>query len=221
MCLSCLSTGGKSTLLRQTCVAVVLAQMGCWVPCSAMSLSAVDRIFTRVGANDRLLCGHSTFMVELTETANILRECTRASLVIVDELGRGTSTHDGSAIAYAVAKTLAEDVQCRCLFSTHYHGLTAAFGDDKFRAAVTMYHMAYREVDGDITFLYRFVRGVCDQSHGIHCAKLAGLPPNILQHARTKADELRNWMRVGHSGEVKRLKARFEGLVKGLLGGAI
>eukprot|EP00484_Ammonia_sp_Unknown_P025880 CAMPEP_0197038874 /NCGR_PEP_ID=MMETSP1384-20130603/15754_1 /TAXON_ID=29189 /ORGANISM="Ammonia sp." /LENGTH=1325 /DNA_ID=CAMNT_0042469375 /DNA_START=37 /DNA_END=4014 /DNA_ORIENTATION=- len=181
--------GGKSTLLRQTCIAVILAHIGCYVPCGSMRLTPVDRIFTRVGANDRILAGQSTFMVELEETSNILRHATKHSLVILDELGRGTSTHDGTAIAYAVAKQLIDEIECRCLFSTHYHGLTDAFLQNK---KVAMYHMAYKESDDhqDITFLYQFTKGICKQSHGIHCAKLAGFPRKILERADEKAREL-------------------------------
>jgi len=213
--------GGKSTLLRQTCVAVVLAHMGCWVPCSKMRLSVVDRIFTRVGANDRILSGQSTFMVELEETANILEHATPNSLVILDELGRGTSTFDGTAIAYAVAMDLIDAKKCRALFSTHYHGLCQDFGgNDK----VAMYHMAFAESgeaeDGTkkITFLYKFVPGVCDQSHGINCARMAGLPMEMLSRAKEKAERLQNWMHVDHTRDVARLETQFEGLMKGLLG---
>ncbi len=187
--------GGKSTLLRQTCVAVILAQIGCFVPCAEMRLTPVDRIFTRVGANDRILAGQSTFMVELEETSNILRHATQDSLVILDELGRGTSTFDGTAIAYAVAKQIIEEIECRCLFSTHYHGLSEAFAKAK---GVCMYHMAYKGENGRITFLYEFVKGVCTDSHGVNCARLAGMSEHILDRARKKSEGLHKKM---HSGE--------------------
>jgi len=182
--------GGKSTLLRQSCVAVILAHIGCFVPCSAMTLTVVDRIFTRVGANDRILSGQSTFMVELEETANILRHSTPRSLVILDELGRGTTTFDGTAIAYAVAKAMANDIRCRCLFSTHYHGLADSLTAEDGGGNVASYHMAYREKGGKITFLYKFTKGICDQSHGINCGRLAGLPEPILERAALKSKQL-------------------------------
>jgi DNA mismatch repair protein MSH6 len=119
--------GGKSTLLRQTCIAVIMAQLGCYVPASKCRLTPFDRIFTRIGANDNILAGQSTFMVELSETSKILREATPRSLVILDELGRGTSTFDGYAIAYAVLHHLTSKVRCLGLFSTHYQMLTEEF----------------------------------------------------------------------------------------------
>eukprot|EP01084_Bolivina_argentea_P000814 1498_1 len=179
--------GGKSTLLRQTCIAVILAHIGCYVPCSMMQLTPVDRIFTRVGANDRILAGQSTFMVELEETSNILMHATSNSLVILDELGRGTSTFDGTSIAYAVAKTLIDDKRCRCLFSTHYHGLCDSFKADQ---NVAMYHMAYQQRNDEITFLYKFIKGICDNSHGINCATLAGLPEDLLIAAQHQSKVL-------------------------------
>eukprot|EP00486_Rosalina_sp_Unknown_P002659 CAMPEP_0201575108 /NCGR_PEP_ID=MMETSP0190_2-20130828/20085_1 /ASSEMBLY_ACC=CAM_ASM_000263 /TAXON_ID=37353 /ORGANISM="Rosalina sp." /LENGTH=1395 /DNA_ID=CAMNT_0048004309 /DNA_START=28 /DNA_END=4215 /DNA_ORIENTATION=+ len=183
--------GGKSTLLRQTCIAVILAHIGCYVPCNYMRLTPVDRIFTRVGANDRILAGQSTFMVELEETSNILRHATNRSLVILDELGRGTSTFDGTAIAYAVAKNVINNIKCRCLFSTHYHGLTDSFIDNP---KVGMYHMAFSQQGNDITFLYKFTKGICNNSFGINCAKLAGMPQKMLMRAQEKADDLHKQM---------------------------
>ncbi|ETO07665.1 DNA repair protein [Reticulomyxa filosa] len=164
--------GGKSTLLRQTCICMILAHIGCFVPSSLCRLTPIDRIFTRVGANDRILMGQSTFMVELEETSNILRHATSNSLVILDELGRGTSTFDGTAIAQSVAQYLIDVIQCRSLFSTHYHGICDAFIHNP---AVAMYHMSFAKQDNLITFLYHFTKGICKESHGIHCARLAGL----------------------------------------------
>jgi DNA mismatch repair protein MSH6 len=123
--------GGKSTLLRQTCLATVMAQIGCWVPAASCRLSPVDRIFTRLGANDNILAGQSTFMVELTETSRILHEATHRSLVILDELGRGTSTFDGLAIAQAVLAYLVEKIRCMGLFATHYRQLAVDLVNDK------------------------------------------------------------------------------------------
>ena len=204
--------GGKSTLLRQTCIAVILAHIGCYVPCKSMILTPVDRIFTRVGANDRILAGQSTFMVELEETSNILSHATNNSLVILDELGRGTSTFDGTSIAWAVAKTLIEEIKCRTLFSTHYHGLTDSFINNK---DVAMYHMAYRQINDDITFLYKFTKGICDQSHGINCAKLAGLPQDLLDKAQQESKKLHDAMHnVKQHGTEEMQKVDLDQLVK-------
>jgi len=188
--------GGKSTLLRQTCVCMILAHMGCFVPSSLCRLTPIDRIFTRVGANDRILMGQSTFMVELEETSNILRHATRNSLVILDELGRGTSTYDGTAIAQSVGEHLIKNVQCRCLFSTHYHGICDAFENNN---AVAMYHMSFakEEDKSNITFLYEFTKGVCKESHGINCGRLAGLQESIL----TKAEMLSESLHIAMHGD--------------------
>ena len=208
--------GGKSTLLRQTCIAVILAHIGCYVPCQQMKLTPVDRIFTRVGANDRILAGQSTFMVELEETSNILKHATKNSLVILDELGRGTSTFDGTAIAFAVAKTLINDIECRTLFSTHYHGLTDAFiGNDK----VGMYHMSYKQKGNDIIFLYKFTKGICKQSHGINCAKLAGMPQDLLDKAEQESKKLHDSMHnVKQHGTKEMQKVDLDKLVKSFKG---
>jgi len=148
--------GGKSTTLRLACVAVVMAQLGCYVPGTKCILTPMDRIFTRLGAQDRILSGQSTFYVELEETAAILRNATAQSLVIMDELGRGTSTFDGTAIAYAVIQHMTTQTKCCTLFSTHYAMLTEEFAANP---VITNYHMAC-EVDEktqSVTFLYRFV----------------------------------------------------------------
>lgn len=180
--------GGKSTLLRQTCLAAILAQVGCFVPATSCTLTPVDRIFTRLGAHDRITRGQSTFAVEMEETATILSHATPQSLVIVDELGRGTSTHDGYAIAHAVLVDLTRRLRCRTLFATHYHLLTESFAADP---AVALYEMAIRvnEETKDITFLYRFSPGVAPASFGIHCARLAGIPATVADHADTSAKE--------------------------------
>lgn len=189
--------GGKSTLLRQTCVGVIMAQIGAYVPAEACTLTAVDRIFTRVGATDRLLAGQSTFFVELTETSMILRAATRASLVILDELGRGTSTFDGNAIAYAVVQHLTRVVGARTMFATHYHSLCEEFERD---AAVRLGHMAcvVEEQEGAgggggaparVTFLYRFQDGACPKSYGLNVARLATLPPVLLSRAKEVSEE--------------------------------
>jgi len=165
--------GGKSTLLRQTCIAVIMAQLGCWVPAKSMRLTAVDRIFTRIGANDNIVAGRSTFMVELKETASILNQATKDSLVILDELGRGTSTFDGYSIAHAVLSHLADKTGCRGLFATHYHMLT-----DDFAAhpAIAMKNMACVVDEGqrDVTFLW--VPTTPRQMHSLAHNSLAYVP---------------------------------------------
>ena len=130
--------GGKSTLMRQAGLTVILAQMGCYVPAESCRLTPVDRIFTRIGASDKILHGESTFFLELSETASILHHATKHSLVLMDELGRGTATFDGTAIAYSVVKELAQKINCRTLFSTHYHHLVEEFSHDD---NVSMGHM--------------------------------------------------------------------------------
>ncbi|HEX3776850.1 MAG TPA: DNA mismatch repair protein MutS [Polyangiaceae bacterium] len=172
---------GKSTLLRQVALSVILAQMGSFVPARSARIGVVDRVLSRVGASDNLAGGESTFMVEMRETAEILRSATRRSLVILDEIGRGTSTFDGLAIAWAVAEYLDEAICCRALFATHYHELTA-LADSSAHAA--NYSVSARELDGDVVFLHRLVAGAASRSYGVAVAKLAGLPETVLARAR-------------------------------------
>lgn len=182
--------GGKSTLLRQACLTALLAHLGCHVPAVACSLTPVDRIFTRVGANDAIMAGLSTFRVELEETAAILRHATKDSIVILDELGRGTATFDGMAIAHATLSHLVEQTRCRSLFATHYHSLTREFEAPNTRVA--LYHMACAvdEASRAVTFLYQFAAGACHRSHGVNVARLAGLPEAVLALAAQKSAEL-------------------------------
>mmetsp|Transcript_2807 Transcript_2807/g.6532 ORF Transcript_2807/g.6532 Transcript_2807/m.6532 type:complete len:1165 (-) Transcript_2807:166-3660(-) len=187
--------GGKSTLLRQSCVTVILAQIGCYVPAEHCKLAPVDRIFTRVGANDRIMQGQSTFMVELQETGNILKHATPRSLVILDELGRGTSTFDGTAIAYSVINYLLKEKKCMTLFSTHYHKLLDEFKNDK---AVAMYHMACRVEKEAVTFLYKFTKGTCKNSYGMNCASLAGLPKSVVERAKSMAKNFEEALAIAH-----------------------
>jgi DNA mismatch repair protein MutS len=170
---------GKSTLLRQTALITILAQMGSYVPARRARIGLVDRVLSRVGASDNLARGESTFMVEMRETAEILASATERSLVILDEIGRGTSTFDGLAIAWAVAEHLACSVRCRTLFATHYHEMTALDADPH----IVNYSVSAREIDGDIVFLHRLVRGPANQSYGVAVAKLAGLPGSVLARA--------------------------------------
>ena len=172
---------GKSTLLRQVALSVILAQMGSFVPARSARIGVVDRVLSRVGASDNLAGGESTFMVEMRETADILRNATRRSLVILDEIGRGTSTFDGLSIAWAVAEYLDEAICCRALFATHYHELTA-LGEGSAHAA--NYSVTAREQNGDVVFLHRLVAGAASRSYGIAVAKLAGLPETVLARAR-------------------------------------
>jgi DNA mismatch repair protein MutS len=180
---------GKSTYLRQVALIVLLAQCGSLVPAAAASIGVTDRIFTRVGAHDDLVAGMSTFMVEMTETANILNHATRASLVVLDEVGRGTSTYDGVSIAQAVVEHLhgSPRLGCRTLFATHYHELTA-LADRLPR--VRNERVEVVEEGGTIRFLHRVVPGGADRSYGIHVAALAGLPPQLLARAREVLAEL-------------------------------
>jgi DNA mismatch repair protein MutS len=172
---------GKSTLLRQVALCAILAQMGSFVPARAARIGVVDRVLSRVGASDNLAGGESTFMVEMRETAEILRSATRRSLVILDEIGRGTSTFDGLAIAWAVAEYLDEVVGCRALFATHYHELTHLAEQSEH---VGSYSVSAREQKDDVVFLHRLVPGASSRSYGVAVAKLAGLPEPVLARAR-------------------------------------
>ena len=172
---------GKSTLLRQVALTAILAQIGSYVPARAARIGVVDRVLSRVGASDNLAGGESTFMVEMRETADILRHATPRSLVILDEIGRGTSTFDGLAIAWAVAEHLDDVIRCRALFATHYHELTK-LGDQSQHVA--NYCVSARELDESIIFLHRLVRGAASRSYGVFVAQLAGLPEGVLARAR-------------------------------------
>lgn len=172
---------GKSTLLRQVALSAILAQMGSFVPARAARIGVVDRVLSRVGASDNLAAGESTFMVEMRETAEILRTATRRSLVILDEIGRGTSTFDGLSIAWAVAEYLDEAVGCRALFATHYHELVSLAEQSPH---VGSYSVSAREQDDDVVFLHRLVRGAASRSYGVAVAKLAGLPEPVLARAK-------------------------------------
>ncbi|TYZ58124.1 hypothetical protein PybrP1_011678 [[Pythium] brassicae (nom. inval.)] len=181
--------GGKSTLLRQTCVLALMAQIGCFVPARKCRMSPVDRVFTRIGASDRILAGQSTLYVELAETATILQHATRHSLVILDELGRGTSTFDGTAIAYAVVEHLLHQVQCRSMFATHYHSLVEEYADS---AQVSLGHMGCivdPTNDRKVTFLYKLEDGMCPKSYGINVAMLAKLPDEVIELAARKSEQ--------------------------------
>jgi DNA mismatch repair protein MSH6 len=180
--------GGKSTLMRQVCLAAVAAQIGAWVPAEALELTPTDAVFVRMGARDRIMLGQSTFFVELSETAAALSSATRYSLVALDELGRGTATTDGAAIAAAVLDHLAATVKCRGVFATHYHHISDSHAQDP---AVAIKHMACavtpaedgRDGVDQVTFLYRLTEGACPKSYGVNVARLAGLPDAVVRRA--------------------------------------
>jgi len=180
---------GKSALLRQTALIVLMAQMGCFVPAESARVGLVDKIFTRVGASDNISLGESTFMVEMTEAANILNNVTPKSLVLFDELGRGTSTYDGISIAWAIVEYLHENprAKARTLFATHYHELNEM---EKAFPRIHNYNVSVREVDGKVIFLRKLERGGSEHSFGIHVAEIAGMPPSIVKRAKTVLKEL-------------------------------
>lgn len=171
---------GKSTIMRQVALIQLMAQAGSFIPAQSGVLSLCDRIFTRVGASDDLVEGRSTFMVEMTETAHILNHATESSLVVLDEIGRGTSTYDGLSLAFAVAEYLHDVVKARTLFATHYHELVWL---TKNLSGVKNVQVAVQETNSNISFLYRLIDGAAEQSYGIHVARLAGLPKTVLQRA--------------------------------------
>ncbi|MCH2026089.1 MAG: DNA mismatch repair protein MutS [Verrucomicrobiales bacterium] len=173
---------GKSTYIRQVALLTLMAQIGSFVPAKSAEIGLVDRIFTRVGASDDLARGQSTFMVEMNETALILNNATESSLVILDEIGRGTATFDGLSIAWAVAEHLNDKIGCRTLFATHYHELTAL---SESRAGVGNANVAVREHNDKIIFLRKIVEGSADRSYGIQVARLAGLPPEIIKRSKS------------------------------------
>lgn len=184
--------GGKSTFLRQQAILTILAQMGSFVPARAATIGLVDKLFCRVGAADDLARGQSTFMVEMVETASILHQATARSLVVLDEIGRGTATYDGVSIAWAVAEHLHNATQCRALFATHYHELTALA---ETLPRLKNYHAAAKEYNGQLVFLHTIREGYADKSYGIHVAALAGMPKPVLARAK----KLLTTLESGHS----------------------
>ena len=180
---------GKSALLRQTALITLLAQMGSFVPADSARVGLVDKIFTRVGASDNISVGESTFMVEMSEAANIMNNLTNRSLVLFDELGRGTSTYDGISIAWSIVEHIHENptAHARTLFATHYHELNEM--ENRF-ARIKNYNVSVREVDHRIVFLRKLARGGSEHSFGIHVARLAGMPNNIVRRAETILQQL-------------------------------
>jgi DNA mismatch repair protein MutS len=179
--------GGKSTFLRQNALIVLLAQAGGYVPAARATVGLVDRLFSRVGASDNLARGRSTFMVEMVETAAILSQAGERSFVILDEIGRGTSTYDGLALAWAVAEAIHETIRCRCLFATHYHELARLA---ETCPALSLHHVRAKEWKGDLVLLHEVAEGAADRSYGLAVAKLAGVPAAVIARARQVLDKL-------------------------------
>jgi DNA mismatch repair protein MutS len=179
--------GGKSTFLRQNALVVLLAQAGGFVPAARAKVGLVDRLFSRVGASDNLARGHSTFMVEMVETAAILAQASEKSFVILDEVGRGTSTYDGLALAWAVVEAVHENNRCRCLFATHYHELSRLA---ETCDALSLHHVRAREWKGDLVLLHEVAEGPADRSYGLAVAKLAGVPKGVVARAKSVLDRL-------------------------------
>ncbi|KAF2755000.1 DNA mismatch repair protein Msh6 [Pseudovirgaria hyperparasitica] len=189
------NAAGKSTILRQTCVAVILAQIGCYLPCSYARLTPIDRIMSRLGANDNIFAAQSTFFVELSETQKILSEATPRSLVILDELGRGTSSYDGVAVAQAVLHHIASHIGCIGFFATHYHSLASEFSA---HPEIKPQRMRIRvdEKDRRVTFLYKLESGVAEGSFGMHCAAMCGIPNSVIEKAEVAAKEWEHTSRL-------------------------
>ena len=201
---------GKSTYMRQVALITLMAQIGSFVPASSAKIGVVDKIFTRVGASDDLSMGQSTFMVEMSEVANILKNATKNSLVILDEIGRGTSTYDGLAIAWAVAEYIADtnNIGCKTLFATHYHELTSL--EEKLDG-VRNYQIAVKEKGEDVIFLRKIIPGGTDESYGIHVAKLAGAPKKMLTRANEILKTLEKKVRIKEQKEEKEMKKQVSG----------
>ena len=197
---------GKSTYMRQVALIVLMAQLGSFVPAQEANIGICDRIFTRVGASDDLASGQSTFMVEMTEVANILRNATKKSLLILDEIGRGTSTFDGLSIAWAVVEHVSNTrlLGAKTLFATHYHELTELEGTI---AGVKNYCIAVKEQGDDIVFLRKIVRGGADKSYGIQVAKLAGVPDSVIARAKEIAQELSEADITARAKEIAQISA--------------
>ena len=180
---------GKSTYMRQTAIICLMAHIGSFVPCEYANISILDRIFTRVGASDDLSKGQSTFMVEMSEVSNILENATEKSLVILDEIGRGTSTYDGISLAWSIVEYIQKNIKAKTLFATHYHELTLL--EEKFNN-IKNYSVQVKEENDNVVFLRKIQRGPANKSYGINVAKLAKLPDEVIQRANIILNELEN-----------------------------
>ncbi|MCJ1394214.1 DNA mismatch repair protein msh6 [Xylographa bjoerkii] len=198
------NAAGKSTILRMTCIAVIMAQVGCYVPCVSARLTPVDRIMSRLGANDNIFAAQSTFFVELSETKKILSEATPRSLVILDELGRGTSSYDGVAVAQAVLHHVATHIGCIGFFATHYHSLAEEFASHPEIQNKRM-RIHVDDEEKRITFLYKLEDGVAEGSFGMHCAAMCGIPSKVIERAEVAAREWEHTSRLKESLETARM----------------
>ena len=191
---------GKSVFIKQAALLTLMAHIGSFIPAESAKVGLVDRIFTRVGASDELNRGLSTFMVEMTEAANILNNATRKSLVILDELGRGTSTYDGVSLAWSITEHLHDAISCRALFATHYHELSQLA---ESLPELRNYTVLVEEQKGHVIFLHRIAPGAADKSYGIHVARLAGIPETILRRSEQILTDLESRHQLPHAHKLK------------------
>ena len=198
---------GKSTYMRQNALIAILAQIGSFIPADYAEIGIVDKIFTRVGASDDLTLGKSTFMVEMTETAYILNSATDRSLILIDEIGRGTSTYDGVAIAWSVAEYIAGKVGARCIFATHYHELNVM---TKTFPQIKNYRITVSEENGEIEFLRKIVPGGASKSYGIQVAKMAGLPNSVVKRSEELMSKMQRDFSKNLAGRKKSTEPEIE-----------